>query len=124
MRFSIFALVMGLASAASAHELVPTYPEMTPSYMNGVSVTTLQLFNGREDVSYFVIDVYTQDWTPVLFATGEQVINVDYLKKRTFDVYIRDTDLDVAYYICTTSKLFSDKVESTGISSRICSRIR
>jgi len=124
MRFGIFALAMGLASSVSAHELVPTYPELTPSYLEGVSMTTLQLFNRREDVSYYVIDVYTENWAPVRFATGEQVIKVNYLERRTFVVYIRDEDIDVAHYICTTSKLISNDIVSTGLSSRICSRLR
>jgi hypothetical protein len=124
MRFGIFVLAMGLASSVNAHELVPTYPEMTPSFMSGVSVTTLQLFNRRDDVRFYVIDVYTEDWAPVDFATRDQVLEVNYLEKRTFDVYIRDGDVEAASYICTTSKLLSDDVKSTGLSSRICSRLR
>jgi len=124
MRFGIFALAMGLATSVNAHELVPTYPELKSSYLEGISVTTLQLFNRREDVSYYVIDVYTEDWSPVRFATGEQLIKVGYLEKYTFDVYIRDIDMGSAHYICTTSKLFSGNVVSTGLSSRICSRLR
>jgi hypothetical protein len=124
MRFGIFALAMGLASSVNAHELVPTYPELVPSYLDGISVTSLQLFNRREDVNYYVIDVYTEDWSPVRFATAQQVIQVNYLQKYTFDVYIRDEDVGVAHYVCTTSKLISNDVVSTGLSSRICSRLK
>lgn len=123
MRYVIALALMLVHGSAMAHELTPTYPEMRNSFIEGISVTNLQLFNRREDVSHFVIDVYTEEWEPVQFATSNQVIQVNYLQKANFEVYIRDADLERATYICTTSKLLTNNVESTGISSRICSRI-
>ena len=123
MRFMIALLVALVCGPAMAHELTPTYPELRSSFINNVSVTNLQLFNRREDVRFYVIDVYTADWQPIQFATGQQVLEVDYLQRVNFEVYIRNRDLEKAEYICTTSKLLTDNVESTGISSRICSKL-
>lgn len=123
MRFMIALLVALVHGPAMAHELTPTYPEMRSSFIDNVSVTNLQIFNRREDVRFYVIDVYTADWQPIQFATSQQVLEVDYLQKVNFEVYIRNRDLERAEYICTTSKLLTDNVESTGISSRICSKL-
>lgn len=124
MRFIITTVAFMLAcGSAMAHELTPTYPKLTPSYMGGISVTTLYLFNRREDVRFFVIDVYDEHWRPLQFATRNQLLKVDYLQTVPFEVFIRESDLGAAEYICTTSKLFSDNVVSTGVSSRICSKL-
>lgn len=123
MRYVIALVLMLVHGSAMAHELTPTYPEMRSSFIENVSVTNLQLFNRREDVRFYVIDVYTADWQPVQFATGQQVLEVEYLQRVNFEVYIRDRDLERAEYICTTSKLLTDNVESTGVSSRICSKL-
>jgi len=125
MKRIISALIFGLAcGSASAHELTPTYPDFKRSYIEGVSVTTMQLFNSRQEVEYFLIEVFTENWTPIPFATGEQTIKVSYQRKKTFDVYVRTSDLPKVEFICTTSRLLSQSVESTGVSSRICSRVK
>jgi hypothetical protein len=109
--------------SALAHELTPTYPKLKPSYLDGISVTMMQMFNRREDVQFFEIDVYDEDWQPVTFATKDKIIQVRYLQRNNFEVFIRNSDVGRARYICTTSKLLTQNVESTGVSSRICSKI-
>lgn len=115
---------MGLSGAANAHEMVPAYPTMKPSYITGVSVTNMKIFNRRDDVRYYEIGVFTSEWEPIPFASEEKIIKLEYLEKKTFEVYIRNSDLDDATYICTLSKLEKDNVRTTGVSSKICSKIK
>ena len=84
----------------------------------------LKLFNRRDDVRYYEIGVFTSEWKPIAFASEEKIIKLEYLGKKTFEVYIRNSDLDDATYICTLSKLEKDNVRTTGVSSKICSKIK
>ena len=117
------ALVLSSTSAV-AHELTPTYPELKPSYVDGVSVTTMHLFNRRTDVEYYKIDVYDVDWNPIPYASSESTIQVEYLGHKYIDIYIRDSDKDIVEFICTTSRIVSSTIQSSGIKSRICSRVK
>jgi len=112
------------ATTAAAHEWTPTYPKLKKSIYDAVCVTTMTLFNRRNDASFYEIDVYNADWEPIPFATPEKVFRVDYLERKTVEVYVRENDAPSAAYICSTSKLLSEDVQSTGISSRICSKIK
>ena len=118
------AALISISGNAAAHELTPTYPEMRPSYINGVSVTTMKMWNRRSDASYYEISVFDEEWNELGFATSNRIMKMEYLEHRSFEVYIRDEDKDKASYICTTSKQLKDDVLSTGVKSRICSRIR
>lgn len=122
MRYFLLFLLM--ASSASSHELTPTYPKMKPSYMDNVLVTTMRMFNKRIDVKYYELSVYDEEWNPLPFASQGRIIELDYLETKTFDVYIRETDFERAEFICTKSKLIRGDVISTGIASRVCSRIK
>lgn len=118
------ALLLALIpSFLNAHELTPTYPKLNPSYVDGVSVTRMLLFNRREDVSYYEIEVYDEEFNQVVFATSTKLLKVDYLDRVYFDVYIRNVDTDKATYICTKSKLFKGDF-SSGVASRICSKLK
>jgi hypothetical protein len=108
----------------SAHEMTPTYPEFTPSYMEGVLVTTLNLYNRRDDVQYYEIGVFGGEWEPMKFASTDKVIKIDHLETKTFEVYIREKDKDKVVYICTISKLQKENVGASAISSKICSKIK
>jgi len=125
MKKLYYALAMMLMSVAvSAHELTPTYPVIEPAYLSGVSVVQMSLWNRRNDANYYEINVYDVDWNPVNFATTERLMKIGYLERKIFDVYIRDVDKDKVEYICTVSKQLKEDVKSSGIKSRICSRMK
>jgi hypothetical protein len=118
-------IVMVLLSGhASAHQWTPTYPKLEPSYVPGVLQTTMKLFNSRNDVSYYSFGVYDKDFKPVEFATGERIIQVDYLGRRDVKIFIREQDRDKAVYICSRSKIVAKDKTATVVSSRICSKIK
>ena len=124
MRNLITAAALLIASNAAAHELTPTYPKFEMSYINNVYVTTLKMWNRREDVSYYQIGVFDEEWNPVPYAASERLIKMEYLGQKSFDIYIHKKDLTKVEFICTTSKLLKQDVESTGVTSRVCSRIK
>lgn len=109
----------------SAHEMTPTYPEFGDTYLaDDVVVTHMNLFNVREEIQFYEIKVYNKDWEPVPFATLERIINVKYKEHHKFPVFVKRKDLDKVVYICTLSKLVKGSIEGTGISSRICSKVK
>lgn len=107
-----------------AHEMTPTYPKLTPSYMDNVYKTTMEMFNKRDDVEYYEIGVFDKDWNPIPFVTSYKIIRLRYLGHVTFDVFIRKADVGRAEYICSKSKLRKDSNTKTAITSRICSRFK
>jgi len=113
-----------LSTSLHAHEMTPAYPKLKSSYVEGVSVANLKIFNRRSDVSWYEIGVFTDSWKPVPFASTGNIIEVGYNKKKIFDVYIRSRDIAKAVYICTESKVFKGKEQVTLIASRICSKIK
>ena len=124
MKYFISAVVAAfMVTTAHAHEWTPTYPKFEPSFMDGIVVTKMKLFNKRKEVEYYAIDVYDEEWNPVPFAASEQLIEVGYLEQKQIDIYIREVDCDRIEYICTTSRLVVDNELSSGINSRICSKV-
>jgi len=113
-----------VTSSAIAHELTPTYPELKPSYIDEVSVTTMKMWNRRNDVQYYEIGVFDKEWNPVPFATPARLLKLEYLEHKSFEIYIRDKDANRVEYICTISKQLKEDVKSSGIKSRICSRMK
>ena len=109
---------------SNAHEMTPAYPVLDSSYIDGVVVAKMKLFNRREDVDYYQIEVFTEDWKPVSFATTARLLKVGYNKNKLFDVYIRFADVKKTKYICTTSKVFKGGNQETLVSSMICSKIK
>ena len=107
-----------------AHEMTPTYPKLVSSYIEGVSVAKMKLFNRRDDVEYYEIGVFTNKWKPIPFASTSKIIKIGYNKRKLFEVYIRAADVAKAVYICTESKVFKSTEQVTLISSRICSKIK
>ena len=51
-----------MSGEASAHSFVPTYPELKPSYVEGILYTTMSLFNARKDVEYYEFGVFNAEW--------------------------------------------------------------
>lgn len=119
----MLAAVLLSFNAAAAHEWTPTYPVFEPAFIKDVGVTTMTLFNKRADARFFQISVFDEDWNPILFATTNHIINVEYLKKKTIQIYVRKEDWDNVEYICTTSRLVENETGSSGVNSRICSRV-
>lgn len=121
----IMFLMMALfVSTASAHEMTPTYPKLRPSHLDGVYKTTMQMFNKREDVSYYEIGVFDKNFKPIPFVSSYTIFKLEYLGHVTFDIYVRKSDLDTAAYVCSKSKLRKDSSVRTAISSVICSKFK
>lgn len=112
------------SNQAFGHEMSPTYLEFEPAYVDNVLKTTIELFNRREDVNYYEIDVYDKDWKIIPFATRNRIVNLKYLEKKSIDIYIRKNDKDKAVYVCTLSKFIKSDVTKTNVSSRICSKVK
>jgi len=124
MRISLIFVLCLFGFQSNAHEMTPTYPVLDSSYINGVVVAKMKLFNRRQDVNYYEINVFTEDWKSVSFATTDRLLKVDYNKNKMFNVYIRFVDVKRAKYICTTSKVFKGGNQETLVSSMICSKIK
>ena len=123
-KYKFAAALILFANSAAAHELTPTYPEIESAYIDGVSVIKMKMWNRRSDASYYEVNVFDDDWNSVPFATPDKIIKLGYLEHKSFELYIRDADCDRVTYICTTSKQLKQDVQSTGIKSRICSRVK
>jgi hypothetical protein len=121
---SVIILLIMCGSLASAHQMTPTYPELTYSQVSGVLKATVNIFNKREDVEYFEISVFDKDWNSITFATESRIVKIPYLRNKRVDIYIRASDKDHATYICSMSKIESNKATSSSVYSRICSKIK
>lgn len=113
-----------MSNVVSAHEMTPTYPKLTPSHLDNVYKTTMEMFNKRADVEYYEIGVFDKEWKPVPFVSSYTIIKLKYLGHVSFDIYIRKDDVSRAEYVCSLSKLRTDNTKRTAISSRICSRFK
>lgn len=124
MKTLLTAVVAALmATTAYAHEWTPTYPKFEPSFIEDIVVTTMTLFNKRSDVEYYEITVHDADWNLVPFASATKLVYIPYLGKESVEIYIREVDCDRIEYICTTSKQLLLDAPSSGIDSRICSKV-
>ena len=122
MRLILIIAAALITSSAAAHELTPTYPKIESSYVTGVSV--IKMWNRRNDAEYYEVNVYNSEWEPIPFASAAKILNIEYLAHRNFEIYVRDEDKKRITYICTTSKQLKQDVQSTGIKSRICSKVK
>ena len=116
-------LFIGLASIVNAHEMTPAYPKLKPSHVAGVMKVQLSLFNQREDVKYYQIELFDLDFNSMPFSSTYRIMKVDHKERRDFEVYIRRSDLNNPLYVCTISKVVKSRGTKTLISSRICSKI-
>ena len=121
MRFII--ALLAFVSGAYAHEMTPTYFDIKPSFVDGISVVEMSFWNRRQDIEYYEIDVFDKDWKPIPFAASNRLLYVEYLNKKNFDIYVKDDDKNDVHYICTVSKILKSSETSTGIASRICSKV-
>ena len=127
MFYKTLAMVLaaqGISSAAQAHEMLPTYPRLAPSYVDDVLQVKMRMFNKRQDVEWYEIGVFDKKWEPVSFVTAYRILKVDYLSHVRFDVYVTAKDAKKAAYICSQSKIRREEVDGAVIASRICSKFR
>jgi hypothetical protein len=122
MRFVIILAALILSNAAAAHEMVPAYLKLEPAPVDKVYMTSFKMFNRRNDVDYYSVSVYDQNWNKVPFASFDRVFKLEHLKKKEITVYLKENDISVATYVCTSSKLYPGK--GAAVSSRICSKIK
>jgi len=104
--------------------MTPTYPELRPSYVDGLYSLTMKLFNRRDDVIYYEIGVFDKDWKSLPFASQDKLLKIEYLERKDFDIYIRSDDYETVEYICTTSKILKSDIGKAAVMSRICSKIK
>lgn len=123
MRYIMMLLVL-LSGQVNAHQWTPTYPELKYSHVEGILKVRMELFNSRKDVSHFEVSVFDEDWNPIKFAVSERIMKVNYLGRKSIDIYIRETDKYNATYVCSRSKTITEKEEVAIVTSRICSKIK
>ena len=124
MKNLIVMLLVLFPLAVSAHEMTPTYPKLTPSHLDNVYKTTMEMFNKREDVEYYEIGVFDKDMNPIPFVTSYTILQIRYLGHVQFDIYIRKSDVSRAEYVCSISKLRKEDTTTTKITSKICSKFK
>ena len=122
LRYVLLLIVM--STSVKAHEMVPTYPKLEPSYMQGLQKTKVTIFNKRPEVEYYEIGVFTKDWEPIPFVSTYRVFPIPYLSTVTVELFIRDKDKNNATYICSKSKLRKSYETRPAVSSRICSKVK
>jgi len=123
MRFIILFLLL-TGGYASAHQFTPTYPKLEMSHMAGVYKTEMVLFNTREDIRYYEVNVFDEDWNPVRFAIESKVVPMEYQETKYITVYISKKEINKAKYICSKSKILLTVKEPSIVSSRICSKLK
>jgi len=114
-------IVSFFIGVAHAHQMSPTYPKWTDSYLDGLSVTRVRVFNKRKDVEYYEIGVFDKDMKPMPFVSQYDLRGIKYNNYAMFDVYINDKYKKDAVYICSKSMLTDIKI---AVASRICSKFK
>lgn len=116
-------LMLVLFSTASfAHEMTPTYFEPKNSIYNEVYEIDMLLINRREDQTYYEISVLDENFEPIVFASKDKLIDAKPYARYPFTLFVREKDLDRVVYICTVSKTPKGTVNSSGVTTRICSK--
>jgi hypothetical protein len=114
-----------LSASIQSHEQTPTYPTWKTSGINGIKKTNIRVWNKRPDIEYYEIGVFEEDLkTPIPFVTAYKVIPLAYLKEVKFDIYIRESNIEEARYVCSLSKLRSSNESQTLLVTRICSKFK
>lgn len=117
-------LFIFMVSKVNAHEMVPTYPRLSPSFIDGLSRTTMTVFNKRPEVEYYEVGVFDKDFEPIAFVSSYKVYKIPYLSTVSIDIYVRDQDKNKVTYICSRSKLRKADLQRTAVSSKICSKVK
>ena len=121
----VFVLLMFFSGMqVNAHQFLPTYPKFETSFVEGIFHTKMELFNKRKEIEYYELQVFDGDWNQVPFASENKIIRMNYLETKKVIVYVKRGDLKRVVYICTESKIKKQDIQSTSISSKICSKIK
>jgi hypothetical protein len=120
---AVIALLL-LGEYASAHQFTPTYPVLEQAPIPGVKVLNMSIFNNREEIDWYSINVYDKDWNSVAFASTDKLINLNYLERKNIEVYVRTIDSNKVVYICSKSKTLASVKNPSIITSRICSKVK
>ena len=123
LRSSILITFLLWATAISGHEMTPAYPVVKPSHVADVVKVEMSLFNSREEIEYYQIELFDLNWMNIPFSTTYRIMKIGYKERKSFNVYIRKRDMDEAVYLCTTSKVRKTNQSRTLVSSKICSRL-
>jgi hypothetical protein len=113
-----------LCGSVAAHDMTPTYPKWKMSFIPSAQMTTMQVFNKRSDVQWYQIGVFDKEWQPIPFVTRYKILNIKYLQRVKFDVYVNSENVKFAEYICSTSKLRGNDDFKPIVESKICSRFK
>tara|TARA_B110000285_G_scaffold230305_1_gene296673 strand:+ start:1904 stop:2275 length:372 start_codon:yes stop_codon:yes gene_type:complete len=113
-----------ISGYASAHQFTPTYPELTPSHIEGVYKADMVLLNTRKDIKYYALSVFTKDWKPVRFASQNKLVRLGFRERKYLSIYISKMDIAKVEYICSKSKILSSVKDTSIVASRICSKIK
>jgi hypothetical protein len=84
----------------------------------------MSMFNKRQDVEWYEIGVFDENRYPIPFVSSYKLVNIPYLDRVNFDVYVRDMDVKRVVYICSRSKLRAEQTQYALISSVICSKVK
>jgi hypothetical protein len=117
-------MVLGAVKRAHSHDLTPTYAEMKQAHSSNIYAVELSTWNNRDDIEYYEIEVWDEEWKPIPFATIDKIFRVAYQTRKNLKVFIRKKDKDRVVYICTLSKMRKYKVTRTVVASRVCSKIK
>ena len=120
---AVIALLL-LGEYASAHQFTPTYPVLEQAPIPGVKVLNMSIFNNREEIDWYSINVYDKDWNTIAFASTDKLINLNYLERKNIEVYVRTIDSNKVVYICSKSKTLASVKNPSIITSRICSKVK
>ena len=119
-----YLVLLLISCGVSAHQFTPTYPKMEPSIISGILKAEMQIFNRREDISYYELEVLDEYSVPLPFSAQQKIVPVAFRERKNIEIYIREKDLSRATYICTKSKILSGQIKASVVSSKICSKIR
>jgi len=123
MRY-IMCLLLVLSGPVAAHSWTPTYPKLKQSFVEGIYVAEMELWNSRGDISYYTFEVFDDNFEHVPWAAEERNVPVEYLERKKINIYIRRIDLPRVRYICSRSLHVKQNKSASLVSSRICSKIK
>lgn len=113
-----------LSTAVTAHEWTPTYPKLQHSFVEGIQVVRMHLYNFRQDVEYYQVEAFDEEWNKLKFVTSEHIIPIGYLEQKDVDMYFQQEESDKVVYICSRSRTKKTSETKTIVSSKICSKVR
>ena len=124
MRSAVVLCLLLFNYAVHSHEQTPTYPKWTVSGVSEVKKTQIRLWNSRPNIEYYEIGVFDGDWQPIPFVTAYKILPVKYLQEVKVDIYIKESNIEEARYVCSLSKLRSSNESQTLLVTRICSKFK